>query len=277
MPDDSVRPPPRPSATVASAGAARWPALDALRGAAMLWMAAFHAAFDLNLFRLLRPVQNFYDDPFWTWQRVAIVSLFLGCAGGAQALAHLKVQLHGGDPAARNRAFWRRWLQVALCAVLVSIVTRVMFPRSWVSFGVLHGIAVMLLLLRLCESLPRPLVALVALGALVLPRIVRSPVFDDRWTNGIGLVTRRPITEDWVPVLPWLGVMLAGWLIVDGLGRRRARRWAVHGIVQDRRAPARPVRALAALGRWPLTFYMLHQPLLWGGALLLHGLRGAAP
>ena len=51
-----------------------------------------------------------------------------------------------------------------------------------------------------------------ALGAvcLFLPALVSHPFFDTRWTNWVGLVTRKPITEDYVPVLPWLGVMLWG-------------------------------------------------------------------
>jgi hypothetical protein len=44
--------------------------------------------------------------------------------------------------------FWRRWAQVAGCAVLVSLGSAFMFPRSWIHFGVLHGIAVMLILAR---------------------------------------------------------------------------------------------------------------------------------
>ena len=55
--------------------------LDALRGLAIVWMAAFHFAFDLNHFGWLQPRQNFYTDPLWTLQRSAIVSLFLFCAG----------------------------------------------------------------------------------------------------------------------------------------------------------------------------------------------------
>lgn len=59
--------------------------LDALRGLAMVWMTVFHFSFDLNQFRLI-PRQNFYADPFWTWQRLCIVTLFLTCVGLSQAV-----------------------------------------------------------------------------------------------------------------------------------------------------------------------------------------------
>ena len=54
--------------------------LDSLRGFAVIWMAAFHACFDLNHLGLWQPLQNFYHDPFWTVQRTLIVSLFMVCA-----------------------------------------------------------------------------------------------------------------------------------------------------------------------------------------------------
>jgi CRP-like cAMP-binding protein len=188
--------------------------LDALRGAAIVWMAAFHLCFDLNTFRLLRPFQNFYEDPFWTVQRTCIVSLFLFCAGLGQAAA-----LDAGQQWPR---FWRRWAQVAGCALLVSAGSALMFPGSWISFGVLHGIALMLVATRFAAPLGAWLWPLGAL-AIALPAFVHHPFFDSRWTNWVGLVTRKPVTEDFVPLLPWLGVMLwglaaGGWL----LARRRA-------------------------------------------------------
>ncbi|MDP3084003.1 MAG: heparan-alpha-glucosaminide N-acetyltransferase [Rubrivivax sp.] len=229
---------------------ARWDRLDALRGLAMVWMALFHLSFDLNHFGLLSPTQNFYTDPVWTGQRTAIVSLFLFSAGLGQAAA-----LQAGQPAAR---FWRRWAQVAGCALLVSAGSALMFPRSWISFGVLHGIAVMLLCCRLAAPLRGGLWALGAV-AIALPWLLQHPFFDSRWTNWVGLVTRKPVTEDFVPVLPWLGVML--WGLAAGRWLQSSRPVVLAG------ALAPMLRPLAALGRWPLLFYMLHQPVLIGAVL----------
>jgi uncharacterized membrane protein len=222
----------------------RFDRLDAWRGAAIVWMAGFHFAFDLNHFGLIAR-QDFYTDPLWTMQRTLIVSLFLLCAGASQAVA-----LEAGLSWAR---FWRRWAQVAGCAVVVSIGSAQMFPRSWISFGVLHGIALMLIAARLAAPLRVWLWPIGAL-AIVAPLVWSDPFFDTRWTNWIGLVTRKPVTEDYVPLLPWLGVML--WGLAAGQVLLARRRQALAGPL-----PA-PLRPLAALGRWPLTFYMLHQPVL---------------
>jgi uncharacterized membrane protein len=228
----------------------RFDRLDALRGLAIVWMALFHFAFDLNHFRLLQPVQNFYVDPFWTTQRTLIVSLFLLCAGMGQAVA-----LQAGQGWLR---FWRRWAQVAGCAVLVSAGSALMFPNSWISFGVLHGIAVMLVLARLAAPLGAWLWPLGAV-CIALPQGVQHAFFDTRWTNWAGLVTAKPVTEDFVPVLPWLGVML--WGLALGTWLLRHRRHLLAGSVPRLLAP------LAMLGRWSLSFYMLHQPVLIGAIL----------
>ena len=228
----------------------RFDRLDALRGIAIVWMAVFHFSFDLNHFHFIR--QSFYRDPVWTVQRACIVTLFLLCAGAGQAIASAQ-----GQSLPR---FWKRWAQVAGCALLVSAGSWWMFPRSYISFGVLHGIAVMLIVVRFTASwgaLRWPL----GLVAIALPLLVQDPFFDSRATDWIGLVTHLPVTEDYVPVLPWLGVMWWGAAAGQWLLAQRPQ-WLADT------AP-RAGRPLAVLGRWSLAFYMVHQPVLIGLVMLV--------
>ncbi len=234
---------------VSTSARQRFDRLDALRAVAIVWMAVFHFCFDLNHFRFI--TQGFQTDPFWTGQRTCIVSLFLLCAGFGQAIAMEQAQ---GWP-----RFWRRWAQVALCAALVSFGSWLMFRNRFISFGVLHSIALMLIVLRLSAGAGRWLWPL-GLIALVLPHVVQHAWFDSRWTNWLGLVTHKPQTEDFVPVMPWLG--LVWWGFAGGqwvLANRR--RWVTGAL------PA-PLQPLAKLGRWSLSFYMLHQPVFIGVLML---------
>jgi uncharacterized membrane protein len=100
----------------------------------------------------------------------------------------------------------------------------------------------------------------------MLPHWLQAPFFDTRLTNWVGLVTHLPPTEDYVPVLPWLAMVLAGYLAASLL------------LVHARAAFAGPVppfvRPLAVLGRWSLSFYMIHQLVLIG---LLQILRMVFP
>jgi uncharacterized membrane protein len=251
--------------------------LDALRASAMLWMTLYHFCWDLNLFGWVQ--LQMLKDPVWWLQRTAIVTLFVACAGAAQALAMAQ-----GQTWAR---FWRRWAQVAGCALLVSAASWWMFPRTYIHFGVLHGLAVMLLLVRLlapaferCPVLPWALAALALLAAHAGgPSAVLGEQwaqwFNSRWLNGLGFIDRKPVTEDFVPVLPWLAAMCGGY----ALGRLWARRirGPQGGPIEPtadefpRNVALRSWLRLAPLGRWSLSYYMLHQPVMLGVLALING------
>ena len=231
----------------------RFDSIDALRGGAIVWMTVYHFCFDLNHFGWLR--QNFYADPFWTWQRTAIVSLFLFCAGLGQAVAAEQGQ---GWP-----RFWKRWAQIAGCALLVTAGSYWMYPKSFIYFGVLHGIAVMLIIARCTAGWGR---GLWLAGAIAIAAKPLAAYAHSRWPelgfldlpawNWLGLIGRKPITEDYVPLIPWLGAMWWGMAAGQWLLARR-RSWVQRPI-------PRGTGALAWLGRWSLSWYMLHQPVLIG-------------
>ena len=240
----------------------RFTALDALRGAAIVWMTLFHFCFDLNYFGYLR--QDFHVDPFWTTQRTAIVSLFLFTAGLGQAVAVQQGQSW--------RRFWRRWTMVAGSALLVSAGSYVMFPQSFIYFGVLHGMAVMLLIARMTACWGAWLwiaggvaIAMKFIAIYVHGHWAGAEFLNQNYFNWIGLISRKPITEDYVPVLPWLGVMW--WGMAAGHWTLRHRR---HWFGVNLGAGGRP---LAWLGQWSLSYYLLHQPILIGFLTLVAAVK----
>lgn len=230
--------------------------IDLLRALAMVWMTVYHFCFDLDHFGLIE--QDFYRDPFWTWQRTAIVSLFLFTAGLSQAVA---VQQGQSWP-----RFWRRWAQVAGAALLVTAGSLLMFPNSFIYFGVLHGIAVMLIVVRLTAGWGAwlwPLGALAIAAKFAAPLAIAAvpalEILNGPALNWLGLISRLPITEDYVPLIPWLGVMW--WGVATG-------RWALqhrpHWLGSGD-APATGLKRLGVvLGRWSLSYYLVHQPVLLG-------------
>lgn len=241
----------------------RYDRIDQLRAVALLWMTVYHFCFDLDHFGLID--QAFLSDPFWTTQRTAIVSLFLFTAGLSQAVA-----LHQGQGWPR---FWRRWAQVAGAALLVSVGSWVVFPQSFIYFGVLHGIAVMLVIARLMGAWGAWLWPLGAL-ALVLPWLAPAAmahwpalaVLNEPGPNALGFITRKPFTEDYVPLLPWLGVLW--WGLASGRWVCAHRpRWlggSGQGGSNQGEQGRRAGRFMATWGRWSLSYYLLHQPVLMG-------------
>lgn len=261
------RPSGRRVSEVVASSAGRYGALDALRGVALVWMTLYHFGFDLSHFGFWP--QDFHADPLWTVQRTLILSLFLLCAGMGQALAG-----HQGVPWAR---FGRRWGQIVLCALLVTAGSALMFPRSFIYFGVLHGMALMWIVARLTLGWGRWLwlAGLLAVASpwlaqwlLTGPLAAWADAFNGRPLNWLGWITRKPVTEDYVPLFPWLGVFWWGVAGGQWLLAQRAH-WLARPL------PGRGGAALALLGRHSLSYYMLHQPVLIGALLLWGRIAGA--
>lgn len=225
--------------------------VDALRGLAVIAMVAFHFTFDLANFRVV--AADFYRDPFWLHARTAILSSFLLLAGVSLVLA---------QRTARGRAgFWRHVATIAACALLVSAGSHVAFPQSYIWFGVLHMIALTLVLVRPLAAYPW---AALLLGAAVIVagNAFAAPAFDGQPWGFVGFATVKPRTEDYVPLFPWAGVVLIGIAAGHALIRSGFRAVAVFG-----RAP----RFVRWLGRHSLAVYMVHQPVLFGAVWLAFG------
>jgi uncharacterized membrane protein len=238
-----------PLSVTAVAGIERIASIDALRAIALLAMIAYHFAFDLRFYGVIGA--DFENGRFWTTARASIVTSFLLLAGISLVLAD-----RAGIDA---RRFLRRVAVIALAALAASIGSFFVFPQTFIYFGILHCIALSLLIARPLAQ--RPVVA-VGLGiAIILAGLAFShPAFDSRLTSWIGFTTRKPATQDYVPLFPWLGVVLLGIGLGNALLRAQLRPIAALG-----RAP----RPLLWMGRYSLAIYMVHQPLLMGVLWLL--------
>jgi uncharacterized membrane protein len=234
-----------------SPGAAHAPApprlavIDGLRGFGLCLMVVYHFAFDLVWFRVLRA--DFNHDPFWLGFRGVVVSLFLGLVGVSLVLAQSARPGPG--------AFWRRIALIAVCAALVSGVSYVTFPQTFITFGVLHCIAVSSILARPLVAWPR-LALVLGIAIIAIGNTVHLPAFDVPWLNWVGLMTHKPLTEDYVPLLPWLGVVLVG----IGIGHWLLARERAAIVALSRATPA----WLAWMGRHSLLIYLVHQPVMVG-------------
>jgi Predicted membrane protein len=215
--------------------------IDRWRGIAIVMMVGFHACYDSTYFGLTH--FNMLGSPFWTTWRTGIVSLFIFISGISLTLAH-----QAGRSGSRYRIG-----QLMAGAAAVSLVTAYLFGPRWIYFGVLHFYLVATLitrpLLRWSFWFWLPGLLALWLGQLELVNM------DSRWLNWIGMAAHKPATEDYAPLVPWLGLFwLGAWW-----GQTR---WITQCIPPAGFSPWD--RGLQWLGRHGLIIYLIHQPILFG-------------
>ncbi|KKB10179.1 hypothetical protein VE26_01395 [Devosia chinhatensis] len=225
----------------------RLPIIDIARGVAIVAMVIYHLSWDLSFYGFM-PVDVGYD-PGWVFFARSILFSFMFLVGVGLVLGH-------GD-GVRWTSFWRRTLFVAGGALLITLGTWIMFPESFVYFGVLHAIALFSILALPFLFTPIWLTALAGVAIVALHFLFHDPLFNAVALSWIGFWEVPPLTNDLVPVFPWLGVVLGG-IVVARLVRGSTAE-ARLASVQPRN---RLSRVLGWMGRWSLVIYLVHQPLL---------------
>ncbi len=232
--------------------------IDYLRGIALLLMFVYHFSFDLNYYQFIDA--NFYNDPFWIYFRILIVSLFLWLVGVSLWLA--------SDKGFTLFHFSKRLGWLIAAAALVSYSSYLTFPGSYIYFGILHFIIIAslvgLLFVRLYYSN-----LLLGILLIIIGTTVSFPAFNHDTLQWFGLMTHKPVTEDYVPFLPWFGVVLLGLFSGRFIFKQRhlmfISRW---------REKTKLQASIACMGRHSLLIYLLHQPLFMGilfvFSLMLH-------
>jgi uncharacterized membrane protein len=245
----------------------RFVGVDLLRGLAIAMMVGYHCCYDLAYFRFASWSP---DDMLIRWGWIAwrdlIVASFLLLVGLSRALnAAFK-------PSASD--FWKRWRQIAAGAALVSLGSLGFAGERWIYFGILHFVAVALVLCRLVlyRTQSAPWIAVLGGMALAAGVLISTPAMDAAPLNILGFVAHKPLTEDYVPLFHWIGVVLIG--LAGGLLWRSHDFAPVAAASRLRAVVPVPVqRVLAAAGRWSLSIYLVHQPILMGVFTMVAAVR----
>jgi uncharacterized membrane protein len=226
--------------------------IDALRGVAIIWMAAFHLTWDLVFFRLVN-IDMF--SPPWPQFSQIIATTFLSLFG-----ISLTISYNRAGKAQGFRKYLLRGGKILGFGMIVTLVTYLFVRSQFVVFGILHLIGFSIVAAypflrrrRRSISLIAGLV-LIAVGVYVNRRVTSSP-----WLIWLGINQLGRSMADWYPVLPWFGVVLASIAVGHTLYPGGHRRFALPDW-----SSMRVIRELSFLGQHSLLFYLVHQPVLIG-------------
>ncbi|CAN7453613.1 DUF1624 domain-containing protein [Phyllobacterium sp. LjRoot231] len=221
--------------------------LDVLRGIALIAMATYHTGWDFEFFGYLEPGTTGHGA--WKLYARVIASTFLVLVGFSLVLAH------GRE--IRWRSFGIRLAQIIAAALAITLVTWYVTPESFVFFGILHQIAVASILGLFFLRLPALVITAAAAAVIALPHYYVSPTFDAPmfWPLGLSEIIVR--SNDYVPIFPWFGAVLAGMAIAKTMQYFGALKLFAGNI-----APSWLDRGLRFIGRHSLAFYLIHQPVI---------------
>ena len=223
--------------------------VDLLRGTALAAMVAYHFFWDLELFALA-PL-NVTGNPVWVASAWVIASSFLALAGASLVLAH--------GQRLNALSFLRRLAMIAAAAGVITLASWFFEPGGIILFGILHCIAAASVLGLIFLRAPMPVIILTAAACFAAPALLTSPIFNAPGWLWLGLSSEPPPSNDYVPLLPWFGMVLIGIaaarMALAHTSKAEWPRWQPHSAA---------ARMLAAAGRHSLAVYLVHQPVLLG-------------
>ena len=226
--------------------------IDIFRGWAILLMVIFHFSYDVHYFNIID--FKIQSNTFFIWFRFLIVSMFLLTVGMSLKLAH------------QHKINWsnlkQRALHLGIASLLVTISSYIIFPNTWIYFGILHFILVssFMVLPLLNHPYLSLTIAITSFTAFHLDIINMHWLFNLLVTP---LYLPPTISVDVVRFVPWITFVLIGITIVELT-------W--HQIIFNRdffNKKSKINRFFSILGRNSLLIYLVHQPLLFGLFFLL--------
>ena len=170
--------------------------VDTMRGIAITMMFMFHFIFDLNYFEFTN-INIFTDNIYILW-RYLIASLFLITVGISMVYAYK-------DNFVFKKFIWRLMI-LAAAAIAVSVGSYLIFPHSWIYFGILHLIWISSIIAIFLLKLPKLSLAIaILIFALQLINQPNISFFYDFLDNFL-----PKYSVDFYPLFPWLALVLIG-------------------------------------------------------------------
>ncbi len=235
--------------------------LDAARGAAVVGMIAFHAAFDLNYFAGV-PIN--VSSGFWWLLARAVAATFIMVSGAVLAISFDRTR-GAGARTVLQKFFSRAVVLFGLAMAITAATYLFLSGNGTIWFGILHFMAVGSLAALPLLALDKKWIAAMGIAGIAIGLAITGMATQSPFLLWLGLMPAGFYTFDYFPLFPWLGVMLlgaaAGKAAYSSGGRKFSLPFGESALS----------RLLCFLGRNSLTLYFIHQPLLIGAIKLAGG------
>ncbi|KLK87792.1 hypothetical protein SZ63_09255 [Methanoculleus sediminis] len=223
--------------------------IDLARGIAVVTMILFHSAFDLDFFGVL-PLD--VSGGFLRMLAYLTASTFIFLVGLSFTISYARAARRL-DRRGLALKYVRRGLTIFGYGLVITAVTWLFLPNVYIVFGILHFIGLAILLAPLFARLDTEKLLIASIACLIAgyaASLVTGP-WPLLW---LGIRPESFSSLDYVPLLPWFGLVLVG-MAVGRLFYPDGKRSCPLTVAEP--AFARP---LEFLGRHSLFIYFLHQP-----------------
>lgn len=233
----------------------RYPEIDLLRGLAVIGMVVYHEVF---IIVYLTHNTLWWPSPLPRLFGYLVAFTFLFVFGLSAYLKYFRLQQRHVSVTGIYIAFARRGIQLAIAALVVTMVTYLVMPTFFVQFGILHLLALSTFLLPLCVS-SRKRVLITSFLVVFFYLLLGSwrPSVTTSLFLPLNLMPANYQALDHWPLLPYFIVPLFGALF--------GFRWYAMGqrsFSVSTRFTSRWIQPLLWSGQHALLIYLLHAPLL---------------
>lgn len=229
--------------------------VDFFRGIAIILMIIFNWSFTLRYFNLYTINGGL---AYWYLFPRFIAFMFIFIVGVSLALSYNRVKNQ------TKKKIYIKYLirgsKIFSLGIGITIVTWLLFPESFIIFGILNliGLSIILAIPFLDfkkSNLGFGLLLIVA--GILLKNTIKSGWF-------LWLVPQNFPTFDYFPIFPWFGVVLIGLFVGDSLYSKDKRNFKIKDY-----SKSHIVKSISYLGKHSLILYLIHQPILISILLIL--------
>jgi uncharacterized membrane protein len=234
----------------------RYVELDLLRTLAIILMIVYHFAYDLENYYSVTLFPTETGIGWWIGRgTAALFLLIVGCSFAISWSRHQSKSL---------RKYVLRATGLLACAMLVTLVTYLADPETYVRFGILHLIAFSIILLPFTATM-KEWNAVLGCVILALGYPIAQMTVGTSLLLPLGMMPPDFFSVDYFPLLPWFGFVLIGYALGHFIYVRHTPRIFLPSLSRE------PFSICTWPGRHALVIYLIHQPILLGLLWLLWG------